>query len=285
MDLDLLSADELEALMNPRIAVAEAEDYIADYIQRSAEARERLQGRLDIAYGDTPLQNLDVFAAPESGNAPIHIFIHGGYWRALDKSAGSFVAEALVEAGATTVMLNHDLCPSVTLDDIVGQVRSAVAWIHANAGDLGGDPNRIFISGHSAGAHLAMMALGHDWESDGLPPDLIKGVVGVSGVYDLAPILKMSVNDDVRLSNDMAARNSPMLHPPATSAPLVVAVGQQETKAFVAQSKDFHQVCMGAGLDCQYLECPGDDHFSVLYSLANPISGLCGLVLRQMSLA
>jgi arylformamidase len=285
MDLDLLSADEREAQMNPRVAVPEAEAYLADFAQRSAEARARLEGRLDIAYGDTPLQALDVFAAAGGGGAPLHIFIHGGYWRALDKNANSFVAEGLVDAGATAVLLNYDLCPAVTLDDIVGQVRAAIAWIHGHAGDLGGDPNRIFISGHSAGAQLAMMALGHDWEADGLPSDLIKGAVGVSGVYDLLPVLKISVNDDVRLSEDMAARNSPTRHPPATSAPLVVAVGQQETPAFVAQSKDFHQTCVNAGLDSRYLECPGDDHFSVLYTLANPISSLCGLVLRQMSLA
>lgn len=284
MDLDQLSPDELEAQMNPRIAVPEAEDYIADYVQRSAEARERLGGRIDVAYGDTPLQAVDVFPAADGG-APIHIFIHGGYWRALDKSANSFVAEALVQAGATAVMLNHDLCPAVTLDDIVGQVCKAIAWVHGNAGNLNGDPNRIFVSGHSAGAHLAMMALAHDWESDGLPPNLIKGAVGVSGVYELAPILRTSVNADVRLTDDMAARNSPTRHPPVTSAPLVVAVGQQEPEAFIDQSKDFHQACMNAGLDSQYLECPGDDHFSVLYTLANPISGLCGLVLRQMSLA
>ena len=285
MDIDLLSPDELEAHMNPRVAVADAESYMADWVERSAEARERLGGRLDIAYGDTPGQTLDVFPAPDSSSAPIHIFIHGGYWRALDKSANSFVAEALVAAGATTVLLNHDLCPTVTLDDIVAQIRRAVAWVFENAADLGGDPNRIFMSGHSAGAHLAMMALGHDWDNEGLPADVIKGVVGISGVYDLAPILKISVNDDVHLDPDMAERNSPMRHPPGATAPLVIAAGEQEPAAFVAQSTEFHDICRSNGIDSQYLECPGDDHFSILYSFANPISGLCGLALRQMSLA
>lgn len=285
MNYDLLTADELEAQLNPRVSVPDAETYIADYIERSAEVRGRLGGRLDVAYGDTPLQALDVFPASGDSRAPLHIFMHGGYWRAMDKSANSFVAEALVRAGATTVMLNYDLCPAVTLDDIVAQIIRAVAWVHDNAADLGGDPDRIYLSGHSAGGQLAMMALAHDWEKDGLPPDLIKGAVGVSGVYDLAPLMRTSINDDVRLTGDMAARNSPTLHPPATSAPVVIAVGQQEPEAFIDQSKDFHQVCLDAGLDSQYLESPGDNHFSVLYTLANPISGLCGLVLRQMSLA
>ncbi len=284
MDLNALSDEELEAHMNPRVAVEDAESYLADWVERSAEARTRLGGRLDLAYGDTPGQTLDVFPAAVS-SAPLHIFIHGGYWRALDKSANSFVAEALVEAGATTILLNHDLCPLVTLDEIVVQIRRAITWVHANAADLGGDPNRIFVSGHSAGAHLAMMALAHDWGGEGLPPDLIKGVVGVSGVYDLAPILRISVNDDVRLDAEMATRNSPTLNQPSSPAPFVIAVGQQEPAAFMAQSTDFYDVCRKRGLDCEYLECPGDDHFSILYSLANPISGLCGLALRQMSLA
>ena len=284
MDLNALSDDELEAHMNPRIAVAETEDYLADYAERSAEARERMSGKLDIAYGDSPGQKLDVFRAVKS-DVPLHIFIHGGYWRALDKSANSFVAKALVEAGATTVLLNHDLCPAVTLDEIVSQIRRAVAWVYNNAAQLGGDPDRIFVSGHSAGAHLAMMALAHDWGGEGLPPDLIKGAVGVSGIYDLAPVLKISVNEDVRLDPDMAARNSPTLHPPSSPAPFVIAAGQLEPVGFKVQSTDFYDVCRKHGLNCEYLECPGDDHFSILYSLTNPISGLCGLTLRQMSLA
>lgn len=285
MNYDLISDDDIEAQMNPRVAVPDAEAYIADYVERSAEVRSRLNGRLDVSYGDTPLQGLDVFPAPDNARAPIHIFMHGGYWRALDKSANSFIADALVRAGATTILLNYDLCPAVTLDDIVDQIIKAIAWVHKNAAELGGDPNRIYVSGHSAGGQLAMMALAHDWENDGLPADLIKGVVGVSGVYELSPLLRTSVNDDVRLTEDMAARNSPTLHPPTSTAPMVIAVGQQEPEAFIAQSKDFHQVCVDRGFDSQYLECPGDDHFSILYSLANPISGLCGLVLRQMSLA
>jgi arylformamidase len=284
MNLDELSGEELEAHMNPRVAVDDAEAYIADWMERSADVRERLNCRLDIAYGDTPGQKLDVFPAA-SDTAPIHIFIHGGYWRALDKGANSFVAEAMVEAGATVVLLNHDLCPSVTLDEIVAQTLRGIAWVYESAAELGGDPNRIFLSGHSAGAHLAMMALAHDWGGQGLPPDLIKGAVGVSGVYELSPILRISVNDDVRLTDEMVERNSPTRHPPSSPAPFVVAVGQEEPAGFKAQSTDFYDTCRKRGLDCEYLDCPGDDHFSILYSLANPISGLCGLALRQMSLA
>lgn len=284
MDINALSDEELEAHMNPRVAVADAESYLADWVERSADSRERLGGKLDVAYGDTPGQTLDVFRA-ENSDAPIHIFIHGGYWRALDKSANSFVAEALVQAGATTVLLNHDLCPLVTLDEIVAQINKAIAWVYENAAQIGGDANRIYVSGHSAGAHLAMTALAHDWGGDGLPPDLIKGVVGVSGVYDLAPVLRVSVNEEVQLDADMAARNSPVLHPPTSPASIVIAAGQQEPAGFVAQSTNFYDVCRKSGLDAEYLECPGDDHFSILYTLANPISGLCGLTLRQMSLA
>ncbi len=285
MDYDSLSAEDIEAQFNPRVAVQDFDGHLAQYTARSRAARGRLEGRLDLAYGATPLQTLDVFPAARSG-APVQVFLHGGYWRALDKSDLSFVAEPLVAAGATAVLLNYDLCPQVTLDDIVAQVRAGVAWVYRHAADLGGDPDRLYVSGHSACAHLVAMALAHDWAgADGLPADMIKGLAAVSGVYDLAPVLRVSVNEEIGLDDEMARRNSPSLRPPGPGAPIFLAVGERETPGWQQQSVDFHEACRGRGVDCELMRVAGADHFSIAYDLADPATALCRAVLRQMSLA
>ena len=284
MDYAHLSDEEIEANYNPRTAVKGFETHLAEYLARSAAARERLGGRLDVPYGPTPLQTLDVFPAAAPG-APINVFIHGGYWRALDKSDVSFVAEPLVAAGATAVSLNYDLCPAVTLDEVVAQVRAAVAWVWRHADELGGDRDRLFVSGHSAGGHLAVMALAHDWAgAEGLPRDAIKGVVSVSGIYDLAPVPRVSVNADIGLDGETARRNSPLLTPPDAVAPLLLAYGEHESAGWIRQSLDFHAECTAHGIDCALLEVSGVDHFSITYTLADPASPLCRAVLAQMEL-
>jgi arylformamidase len=285
MDYESLSDAEIEADFNPRAAVANFEALLDEYVARSAAARERLRSRLDIAYGQSPLQTLDVFPADAPG-APLNVFIHGGYWRALDKGDMSFVAEPLVAAGATVVSLNYDLCPAVTLDDVVAQVRAAIAWVYRNAEELGGDRERLYVSGHSAGGHLAVMSLTHDWAgAEGLPRDLIRGVAAVSGVYELAPVLRVSVNEEIGLTAEVARRNSPTLAPPAPVAPLLIAYGEHETPGWIQQSIDFHAICAERGVDCTLLKVPDVDHFSVSFALADPASPLCQAIVAQMGLA
>ena len=284
MDYRTLDQGELEAQFNPRIAVADVESRLADYVSRSQIARGDLRHRIDIAYGDTPLQTLDVFPAARA-DAPLHVFIHGGYWRALDKSDHSFIAAPLVAAGATVVMLNYDLCPAVTLDAIVRQVRAGIAWVHGNAGQLGGDPNRLTISGHSAGAHLAVMAMHEDWKrAAGLPLDMIKAVVAVSGIYDLTPVLGISVNQDVRLTEPMMQANSPTLDPPPPSAPLLLAVGEDETPAWIQQTLDLHRRCEGRGVNSRLMRVPGRDHFSVALDMADADAPLFHAIRRHIGL-
>ena len=277
--------DELERHLNPRIAVPDFEAHLADYAARSARSRARLETVLDLPFGESPPERLDVFPAAAAG-APVQVFVHGGYWRALDKSDHSFVAEALVAAGATVVSINYDLCPAVTLDRIVAQTRAAVAWTYRNIADYGGDPERLFLSGHSAGAHLAVMALLEDWPAaHGLPPDPIKGVTAISGVYDLAPVCRLSVNADIRLTAEMAARNSPTLHPPRRALPMLLAVGAEEPAGWIAQTTGYRRAYEASAGPAGFLEIPGRNHFSVLYDLADPDTALCRAVLEQMSLA
>ncbi len=278
------TVDQLEAHLNPRIAVPEYQQHIESYATRSRAARERLDGRYDIAYGDTTLETLDVFPAA-AGVAPIQVFIHGGYWRALDKSDHTFMAEPFVAAGATTVLLNYQLCPTVTLDTIVQQVRIGIAWVYRNAAELGGDPDRMYVSGHSAGGHLAVMAMHPDWRAaTGLPTDAIKGVFAVSGIYDLRPVLRISVNQDVRLDEPMAERNSPTLDPPRGAAPLVLAVGGDETEGWSRQTTDLHEACRAQEIDCELMRVEGTNHFSIGYDIGDADSALSRAMLRQMSL-
>ena len=285
MDDATVGDAHLERHLNPRIAVPDFEAHLADYAARSAGSRDRLDAVLDLPFGERPLERLDVFPAAAAG-APVQVFIHGGYWRALDKSDHSFVAEALVPAGATVVAINYDLCPAVTLDRIVAQTRAAIAWTYRHIGAYGGDPERLFLSGHSAGAHLAVMALLEDWPArHDLPPDPIQGVTAISGVYDLVPVLRLSVNDDIRLTAEMAARNSPTLHPPRRALPMLLAVGAEEPAGWTAQTTGFRQAYEASAGAAELLEIPGRNHFSVLYDLADPETALCRAVLEQMSLA
>ena len=177
--------------------------------------REALVCTLDVRYGAGPNMTADLFPAPAAG-APIQVFIHGGYWRAMDKDVHSFPAEGFVAAGGAAVSLNYALAPAVTLDTIVEQCRTAIEWLADNAGRLNGDPDRIFVSGHSAGGHLTAMMLCTDWAARGRPAGLVKGGTAISGIFDLAPLRETSINDDVRLDAESAARNSPIHHLPQT---------------------------------------------------------------------
>ena len=281
MDWHALSDEEIEEHYNPRVAVPDFESHIERAQALSAAARERLETRLDLRYGDGPLETLDVFPASDA-DAPIHVFIHGGYWRALDKNDYSFIAEPLVAAGATVVILNYDLCPAVTLDDLVAEVLRGIAWIARNAGDLGGRAGHLCVSGHSAGAHLAAMAIGHDWTVESLPADLIKGAVMVSGIYDLGPVLRVSTNEDIRLTPEIAERNNACKKAPRGDGEALVAVGGDETEGWIAQARAYHQA---AGIKTDLMVVPGTHHFSISYDMMDPEKPLCRAMLAHMGLA
>jgi arylformamidase len=250
----------------------------------SAAARSRLAGaRVDVRYGEGPLQTLDVFPA-ERADAPIQIFVHGGYWRALDKSNYSYVAGALTPAGATTVLLNFDLCPAVSLDRVVRQTLDGIGWAYRHARDFGGDPDRIHVSGNSAGAHLAAMAMAHDWAAEGLPASLVKGACCITGIYDLEPVLRIEANADIRLTADMVARNSPLFLPSRMTGPVIVAVGGDEPELWIGQSRAYWAKLRTDGVAAELMVVPNKHHFSVTQTLADPDSPLTRAVRRQMGL-
>ena len=286
-----LSPEALELEFNPRAVARNLDERLAASAAASAETRARLDCVLDVRYGPGAKETLDIFPAPNSGTgpgadpgAPVQLFIHGGYWRAMDKSDYSFIADAFQPAGATTVVINYDLCPAVTLDTIVEQSNRSIAWTFRNIADYGGDPERLYVSGNSAGGHLTAMALAHDWAAEGLPADIIKGAAPITGVMDCEPVLDITVNEEVRLEPEAARRLSPLRNPPRRALPLLVAVGGAEPELWIKMSADYAALCREHGIECEYLETPGQDHFDISRAVGDPESPLAHAMLRMMGL-
>lgn len=276
--------EEMEFHFNPRAAVPDYERWAEERAKSSAAARQKFQSFLNIPYGSSAGQVLDIFPAGGPA-AAVQLFIHGGYWRAGSKDDYSFMAETFVKGGATLALLEYDLCPSVTVSDIVRQALTGIAWVYRHISDYGGDPSSLYISGMSVGGHLVAMALAHDWEKEeGLPKDMIKGAVAISGVYDPDSVRYISVNGDIRLNPKSARENSPMLYPPLPYAPLIIAVGGDEPLGWRQMSEDFFNLCKERGVACQYLEIPGVHHYSISALLGNPQSPLSRAILTQMGL-
>lgn len=275
---------QLDAQYNPR-AVAPLFQLLVDRWTADSEAATRsLKNELDRPYGASAAEKVDVFPAAQP-KAPIQLFFHGGYWRAMDKAVNRFLARGFVPAGATTVFANYGLCPSVTMDELVKQTRACIAWVWKNAAAFGGDPDRIYISGHSSGGHIVCMALATDWAEFGAPSDVIKGVCSISGLYDLEPVQRVFVNKELRMTPEQALRNSPLLHMPKKPVPLIMAVGALESDEWRRQTSDYVAAFRSHGWPVEHIVVPGHDHYSILEPFENPKHPLNAAVLRQMKLA
>lgn len=276
--------EEMEFHFNPQVAVPDHPRWAEERRKASLRVRGTVKSWLNVPYGNSPRQVMDIFPGDKAGT-PVLVYIHGGYWRGGSKDDNCQFAEVFVRRGVTVVVLEHDLCPSVTVTEIVRQARSAVSWVYGHISAYGGDPSRLYLSGSSAGGHLVAMALAHDWEKQGLPRHMIKGAVAISGVYDLDAVLHVSVNEEIRLDAESARENSPFLHPPLPYTPLVVAVGGGEPRGWKQMSEDFFRLCKERGVECEYLEIPDAHHFSLSSHLADPDSPLARAILTQMDLA
>ena len=252
----------LDAAYNNTAAVGQAKRnaYVADWTRRSQTIRNAPGARLDLPYGVSPRQRLDVFpcGAPSS---PTLIFFHGGYWQMNDKEPYTFLGEGVLSAGFNLAMVEYTLAPSARMDQIVGEARGAVAWVIEHVKEIGGDPTRVFVSGHSAGGHLTAMAMADA---------RVAGGVAISGIFDLEPIRLNYLNAKLGLDAAEAARNSPILHLPSRAAPLVVTAGLGELPELIRQSEEYAEAWKGRGLAGRYLPVSGHDHFSILEELARP---------------
>lgn len=266
-----------------RRRVPEFAQHLARWREASERARRRLACQLDIAFTADHALTLDVFPAARA-DAPVLVFLHGGYWRSLDKSDFSFVAEAFVAAGAMVVVPNYSLCPAVTIDTIAWQIAQAMAWVHVNAARFGGNPARNVVVGHSAGGHLAAMLLACDGRrlAGGLPMRLTRRAVSISGLYDLAPIAATpSLQVDLRLTPDVVARASPARFAPPGRARLVSVVGALESEEFLRHNRLIRD-CWGERVVLVCEEVPGRNHFTVLDGLVEAQTGLHQRVKRWL---
>lgn len=242
------------------VGIAKRDQYVAARVARSDAFRRAHAGRIDLRYGNGPRQRLDVFPCGTAG-APTLVFIHGGYWQQNDKEPFAFIGEGLLPAGFNLAVVEYTLAPAARMDAIVAEIRASVAWVADHAKELGGDPGRVFVSGHSAGGHLTAMAM---------TDPRVAGGLAISGIYDLEPIRLNYLNEKLGLDSAEAQRNSPMLHLPPRAAPLVVAVGLGELPELIRQSAEFATAWQERDLPGQYLPIVGHDHFSILDELAQP---------------
>jgi len=267
-----------------RELVPDHPSYLERWARDSERARATMTCHLDRRYGDSPGETMDLFPA-RKGDGSCMMFIHGGYWRALDKRDFSFLAPAWVDAGVSLAVVNYDLCPAVSVEEIVRQMLRASRWLWLHAEEYGMDEDRLHVSGHSAGGHLTAMLMAAVWPAfDGrLPGDLYKGGLAISGIYDLRPILQVDwLNGDLRLDEAAALKASPAFLPPATRAPVMSCVGGDESSEFRRQNALLGERWKAALAGD--IAMPGKHHFSVLDGLAVPSSPLFAGARRLMQL-
>ena len=269
---------------NNRELVPDHARYFARWHESSARARSTMTSHLDLRYGDMPGETIDLFPA-RKGDGTCMMFIHGGYWRSLDKRDFSFLAPAWVDAGVSLAAVNYDLCTKVTIDEIVRQMLRASRWLWLHAEDYGMDQDRLYVSGHSAGGHLTamMMAAVFPVFDARLPKDVWKGGLAISGIYDMRPLPHVEfLQQDLRLDEEAAMRLSPAFIPPATRAPVMTSVGGDESSEFRRQN-----ALLGERWKAPFagdIPMPGKNHFSVVDGLADQSSALFAGARRLMKL-
>jgi arylformamidase len=269
-------AIDYEAEYNNRARVPE-HPQIFDRWERDAaayraEASDAGRAELGLAYGTTPRQIIDLFYPAGGGAAPLALFIHGGYWRSLAPATFSHMARGLNEHGMAVAVVGYDLCPQVTITDIIGQMRQASVYLWRRFG------RKIFVYGHSAGGHLAACLLATEWRafSGDAPPDLVPAACAISGLFDLAPLTGVSMNQDLRLTPQQARAVSPLFWPAPAGRSLEAWCGALESEEFRRQNRVIGETWGQAGVDAVCLEIPDTNHFTVLDPLVDPAGEFTG---------
>ncbi len=261
----------LEAEYNNRVLVPDHLAIFERWRRDSASFRDRTPCTLDIAYGEEPLNKLDFFRAKNSRGTVI--FIHGGYWRSLDKADFSFVAKPFIDAGLDVALINYRLCPSVRISEAAGDCRQALVWIIENGGAHDMSVDRIALAGHSAGGHLVAMLYATDWQQLRCNVGNVIGGIALSGVFDLEPLIHCSMNADLQLNHHTARAASPVKLVPTLTMPLHLAVGAGESRAFREQS---HLLAAAWPDICGTPEeVENANHFTVVDHFAQPAHQTC----------
>lgn len=246
----------LDRAYNNSAAVPESGEMFKAWQVRSARLRAQHPEHLDLAYGPRPRNRIDYYSAGQK--TPVLVFIHGGFWQMRSKEDFAFLAEGFLDSGISVAMVGYPLGPDATMDEIVADAHAAIRFLATQLPSLGGDPERVVVSGWSSGGHLATMVLDE--------PSL-RGGVSISGIYELEPLVKSYVNDKLHMDAAMARRNSPILLLPKSSKPLDLFAGSAELPEMRRQTADYASARRAAGLPLQYAEIPGANHYTILQSM------------------
>lgn len=273
----------LDRAYDARGTVADYDAEAAAYDRTSAAAIASLERRADIVFDPASGSALDLY--PAGAGAPVFLWVHGGYWRALSKDQNAFVAPALVAAGISVAVIDYTLAPAVTLEEITRQTRAALAFLWHQADSLGIDRERIYIGGSSAGGHLVGMLLAADgWRAQaGLPEDVIRGAVALSGLYDLQPVRLCRVNDWLGLDAARAHALSPLHAIPSRSAeacPLITSYGGSETAEFKRQTDDYRAAWQSFGHPATHIPMDACNHFDIARRIGEAGNPLSDAVIR-----
>ena len=275
VDWRSLDRASLDKAYNNAAAVTNSAALVAAWERRSAILRQQYSGTLDLSYGPRPRNRID-FLKSGAPAAPTLIFLHGGYWQMRSKEAFTFVASGPLSAGINVALVGYTLAPEISIDEMVAEIRRALDWLVSGLPALGADPSKIFLSGWSAGAHLAAVAMDHP---------SVRGCVAISGVYDLEPMRHCYVNDKLRLDEDAAQRNSPIRQQSSPALPLAVVVGGAEVPLMYQQSADYAAERAKCGLPVAFHEIPGADHFSILEGMERADGRLMAIVREAVAAA
>ncbi len=266
---------ELERQYDARATVPDIASELQAYREASTPMYQLTPCWRDVAYGSGPDETLDLFPVAGQPNAPLLVFIHGGYWRALHSQDSVFMAQQFTRHGVAVAALNYTLAPHATLAHIVGQCQRAVAWLLKDAAPYGVTPQRAVLSGSSAGAHLAAMLLVPEWQAEhGVAPSALCGGVLLSGLYDLEPVQRCAPNTWLNLSVAQAQALSPLRQLPHPQMPLYVAVAEHDTDAFKRQSRDYAAACRAQGNPVTWHEAPQRNHFNIVLDWLDAQSAL-----------
>jgi arylformamidase len=263
---------QIDAQYNPSLALPDPAAPGRHFVAQSERARSQLRCVLDVPYGPTLDETLDIFPA-QAPNAPVFVFIHGGYWRALSSKEFSSVALGLQPLGITSVVINYALAPRVSIDEITRQCRAAAAWTLRNIQNYGGDPARVGIGGHSAGGHLTAMCLQTPWQEDyGLQQDPFAAALLFSGLYDIEPLRYSYLQPQIQLDDGIVKRNSPAFMARTCATPAWITWGGNESTEFARQAHTFDAAWRAAGNPSELRPIEGADHFTVIGGLEAPDS-------------
>jgi arylformamidase len=269
-----MAAIDYEAEYNNRARVPEHPEIFARWRREAedyrTEAMKERRAELGLAYGSTSRQFIDLFSPSRIGTPPLALFIHGGYWRSLEPSLFSHMARGLNAHGVAVAVAGYNLCPQVTIADIIDEIRHALLFLWQRTG------RRVMVYGHSAGGHLAAAMLATDWHGlyPKAPADLVPAAYSVSGLFDLTPLVGISMNQDLRLDEASAREASPLFWPAPQGRPFDAAVGGLESSEFLRQSGIIVETWGKDGADTRYQEIAGTNHFTVIEALTDPQSAM-----------